>query len=253
MEFYAMKKCKLDILMNDIYTFVKDAAEDKYYRSIEQNKLLNIGIKKIETDMIHEIVESVSSFDEKETVTQLNDLERFIEILENENLSLFKSISKKLLKYAKKLKFIKNKKDYWTAIKKTYSSKLLSENDERSIKGEISSSLKKGNYEYAFLSANFLATFFSEKPEYQYLKSTILMKMEKFDESIEILSDIIKRTPDFEYAYLSIIECLILKKEFHKANELTDDIEEWLKSNRDVLKDPIFFESSLETLKDRLS
>lgn len=235
--------------MNEFIENIEQKSEEKFFL-LKEKGIGNIHLEEIKKTMMKQEFNNLR----KESANYIEEVKISIDFIKEREEDLFKVL----------LKEVENNRLIDTMD--------LSETDERSNNSnveiwdniEINDSLIKELHEKALHSfhdnkikeayhiSTVLCSLDADNPKYHYLRAVALMNEGKLEKAIRNLCVIIHIHPEYEYAYLSLMECLIMNDDAKKAKEIYSEMETFLFSNRDAFENPHFFEEQMQKIENLL-
>lgn len=218
--------------------------EERFY-ALKEKGVKTDDLENMKVDSLKKAFEDIES----RTEDHVDKIKESVEFLKVHKQELFEEI----FGYMKGLNWKgKNKKSKKSNLQNIDNIELSEEFTEK-LHEESLNSFNNDSFEEAYHIAEVLSSLDPENPRYRYLKAVSLMSLGELDRAIEDLNVNIQFHPDYEFSYLSIIECLIMNKELEKAREIHSEVKECLKLNKGIFEDPDFFNEKMDQLENMMN
>lgn len=230
---------------SDLDKLIHSEAEKKYHE-LQSKGSHFANLENIERSLRKE------SYDLMQSETNNNNESFFkgMELLKSDYQDLWDKIEKEIKKFMDKKQISIEKEEDFIENKETLDKFKLNKNICKLIHKEALNLLEEESYQNSYLLSNILCLFHPEDVDFQYLRAILLMNTGDVEKAIQYLSAIAEMFPGYEYAYLSIIECLIMKNDMKSAEEVYNDFEECFNTRRELFTDPDFLEEKLHEMKN---
>lgn len=212
-------------LYSNLDLWIKEKMEAKTKKALSQN--VPIDEKAILKEVLKEFVQEMANSVTSET----ESLIKFYKQLYTDNSQLLEKVLEAVAQDSSQLKDVKDQHELFN-LKNHVSRYIIEEVYQIGIKHYT-----QGRLEQASVYFDWLAIFDSDNPQIWFVKGLIQQKSGKPNDALISYYQAVNMNPGFVHAYLQIMNCLIVLKEYDQARDIYESFKsefDFSKFNKDI-------------------